>query len=276
MKGFSYQVPERLQGPGFSTRTYESIRRNRPQVVAHLRQVASSTYQLDTPHTLYVAINIINSKLYVGVTSNFVGRVKGHLQGAGRGKGVFAAAIRKYGQYAFEFLVYARFNSFERALFAEQELIACILPEYNLTAGGEGNFGWDPSKETRQRMGAHRIGKAVPVETVRKMVATRLANGNYGGYWTGKKRSLETVAKIRASKAGTKFPYLSSEVMARRTESVRKENLSRQRAVRCVDDGSEFPSIKLAAAHYRITYSHMSRVVHGKAKSAHGRRFEFI
>ena len=289
MLGFAYKVPDRLRGPGFPTRTYESIRRNRPRVIDNLRQVhASNMAYIDRNCVVYVAVNKINNKLYVGATSKGLSyRMKGHFNDANRasysGKSILISAIRKYGKDAFEFLIFAVCRDFKRALYGEQELIAAIMPEYNLTAGGEGMTGWKPSEDTLRRLSESHLGipgfwagKKRSSESIEKMVATRRAEGSYTGPMRGKKHSPETIKKLRAAKAGTNFPYLSPEVMAKRTESVRKENLRRQKPVRCIDDGLVFVSIKLAAAHYNIAMSHMGRVLHGEAKSAHGRRFEFV
>jgi group I intron endonuclease len=212
-------------------------------------------------------------------------RKKHHFQTAKQGGyGLFTRAIRKYGKEAFEFLIFGICRDYERALFAEQELIACICPEYNLTAGGEGMTGYKPSQETLRRLSASHIGKPGPwagkkrsIDSIEKMVSTRRERGNYIGHSRGEKRPPEVCENVRIGRKNGKTPRpLSPEMIERRSIRFKAMNAKQGRQVRCIDDGLVFPSIKSAAQHYGIAISPVGRVVHGQAKMAKGRRFEFV
>ena len=125
----------------------------------------------------------------------------------------------KYG-YQIEILAY--WKTHEEALDHEKVLISCFKDMgyklANLTDGGEGSVGWNPSTETRQKMSASRqnvssetrkkmslaaqgkknafFGKTHSEETRKKIsIANKLKTPSF----TGKKHSAEAKAKMTAS-----------------------------------------------------------------------------
>src|SRR5207302_904325 len=83
-------------------------------------------------------------------------------------------AIRKYGADAFQRVVLFYAASKPELDAAERTYILAFRsnePErgYNLTLGGEGNVGWQPTEETRRRIGASRRGWQPTEETRRRM-----------------------------------------------------------------------------------------------------------
>jgi len=110
---------------------------------------------------------------YVGQTVRTLERRWGsHVSVALRGKGSYLAhTIKAHGPEQFTVEPLHVCGSKEEMDFVEIfyiELLKTRRPYgYNLTAGGEGNLGWKPSKEIRERMGAPKGTKHTP-ETLAK------------------------------------------------------------------------------------------------------------
>jgi group I intron endonuclease len=109
---------------------------------------------------VYLVTNKANTMQYVGQTVRTLEQRWGsHVSGALRGKGHYLAhAIKSYGPEQFTVETLHVCESKEEMDFVEIfyiELLKTRRPAgYNLTAGGEGNLGWKPSKKIREHMGA--------------------------------------------------------------------------------------------------------------------------
>lgn len=92
---------------------------------------------------VYMATNRVNQKRYIGLTSlSMHTRRKGHFKQARNGRRArFAAAIRKYGEDAFDWCELCSTDTVAEAKEKEIELIALLKPEYNVTSGGDGTHG---------------------------------------------------------------------------------------------------------------------------------------
>lgn len=245
MLGFAYEIPENFQTYFYKTKTYEKIRSTRNVVVNHVRQTGTRhKTSVKGEFVLYVAINLVNNKLYVGITRNGLENRKAeHFYSADHGSpGLFHKAIRKYGKDAFEFVIYSKiyFGGYAKLLFFERQLISAIMPEYNLTAGGQGNLGYKPTQETLQKQSDSHKGKV--------------------GSWKGKKRSPESIAKM---------------VATRKSNGVEQ---NKGKLVICLTDGKIYRSIKDAANFYQIEIGHLGQVLKGKFKTNFVRdhAFEFV
>jgi group I intron endonuclease len=107
---------------------------------------------------IYKVTNLINNKIYIGKTLKTLSKRKScHFAHAKAGSSnYFHRAIRKYGKENFVWEV------IDQCLFAESlvamekyyiEKFNCQKPNgYNLTAGGEGMFGYKYSEESKQKM----------------------------------------------------------------------------------------------------------------------------
>lgn len=124
----------------------------------------------DRPGIIYIAVNRVNGKAYVGQTTRTIAhRFKSHMQASRRGSHhYFHRAIQKYGIESFEVAVLgecenkADLNALERSWIAR---LGCITPNgYNLAAGGEGSL------EARR---SEKWNAAVRSQSVRKKQSER-------------------------------------------------------------------------------------------------------
>lgn len=163
---------------------------------------------------VYRATNRVNGKAYVGITSKGASvRWREHVYNA-RTERVcpIHLAILKYGTDAFDVEVIETCLGYDMLRVREVYWIAKLRTRaprgYNLTAGGEGMFGYRTSDETKRKMSATKTGKKKSPEMRAKMREIAL------------NRPPEHLAKISAALTGRKIPR---DVV----EKVRKSNIGR-------------------------------------------------
>ena len=137
----------------------------------------------DKRFCVYIHENILNGKVYVGITSQkpenrFRENGKGYFAGY-RKATAFQNAIRKYGWDGFKHIIIASGLSEERAKFAEQSIIKLFSANdhkhgYNLTVGGDGTCGVVFSSETRAKRSDQMRGKSFSEETRKKMSEAKI------------------------------------------------------------------------------------------------------
>lgn len=120
-------------------------------------------------HCVYLIRNLIDGKVYVGLTKDFEGRKRNHLSLARRGSQRYLyRAIRAHGEenFAFEVLEEA-----DEGVIAECEqywvaFYDAFNPQkgYNLTTGGEGVQGHKHSAETIARIRGARARQVITIE----------------------------------------------------------------------------------------------------------------
>ena len=204
------------------------------------------------PAIVYLVINKINGKRYIGVTTKPLRRrMVEHFSHAQKrhGNGAFYRAIRKYGRDAFEFSILAYCATGTEGLQREMSLIAELQPEYNSTAGGDGNIGREMSLEGRRRISEAKKGKK---------------------YHQGHLHSEETKRILREAS-------LRPENMAAWRDWSKLGPASMMRAVVCLDDGKIFESASAAAREYDVAKSAVIELCLGRRgrKSIGGRRFAY-
>ena len=204
------------------------------------------------PAIVYLVTNKVNGKRYIGVTTKAMRRrMAEHFSHAkmGRGNGAFYRAIRKYGRHAFEFSILAHCATGAEALQTEILLIAQLQPEYNSTAGGDGNVGRKMSLEGRRRISEahkgkqHHLGHPHTEETKRILREASLRQENVAAW--------RTWSKLGPS--------------------------SLMRAVVCLDDGKIFESASAAARQYGVARSALIELCLGQRgrKSVGGYHFVY-
>lgn len=232
---------------------------------------------------VYIAVNLMNGKRYVGITCSSLGeRKRRHFCDARCGvKTKFANAIRKYGKAAFNFVILEHCLSYEMAQQREVALIAQMKPEYNSTAGGGGSAGFKHKPESIERMRLAKKGKPSPLKG-RKFPhlsepARQRRLAKPVRYWLGKKRDPETNLKISLAKKGKSFAVKSDrQKVAWRANRLLADEAKRI-PVECVDDGLVFRSLTQAAKHYGVTKATICSMLKGRcATAAKGRVFRYV
>jgi group I intron endonuclease len=145
---------------------------------------------MNRPSVVYTATNLVNGKMYVGVTTKgrLGRRIYEHDQAAARmskkTNSKFYNAIRKYGIKNFFFEEVGHYSTMTEGFVAEIKLIAELAPAYNSTKGGEGWRGGslDLTEEERESIRArhrgnkYRLGKTHTPEAREKLRQAALAN----------------------------------------------------------------------------------------------------
>ena len=134
---------------------------------------------------LYRATNLINGKIYIGITTKGLRkRFKVHRDAAGQGRGsLIGAAIRKYGKNNLKFETILVCPSWEYAKEMERRCIAAFRPEYNLTAGGDGCLGYKHTPASLKRLSeAHKGKKKPPRPPASEASIKRMSEARYR-YW---------------------------------------------------------------------------------------------
>lgn len=127
----------------------------------------------DKQWKVYVHINTINGKKYIGITSKDNPE---HRWNHGRGYGEnthFRSAINKYGWDAFRHVILFDGLDEASAKAKEVELISEWRTNnsefgYNMTIGGDGTSGYYPSTETRQKLSEARKRENLSEETLKR------------------------------------------------------------------------------------------------------------
>ena len=235
------------------------------------------------PSIVYMARNTKNGNLYIGVTRRSVEqRRKKHLGEAARGTpGRFYNAIRKHGPSSFEFTLLKECASYYDALAEEVAQIAALKPAYNVTRGGEGALGYKHDAKTLTRMRLAKLGKPGPwlgkkrsPETVAKLKAAKLAAPIR--YWLGKRRDPETIAKILATKKQNGPPIITDAMRAASVINVQAAGRANRKRVICLNDGAVYESAVEAAKAYGLDGRAVASVCSGARGAIYGKRFAYL
>lgn len=193
---------------------------------------------------IYMAVNTVNGKAYVGQTRDFKTRKAAHCRAGNETH--FARAIRKHGEDVFAWRVLASDVPEEQLSTHERFWIrfyGTFGDGYNMTTGGEGINGWRHSAETRakiadanrrwkrsdemrEKVSAFRTGRKSTPETRAKISASG----------KGRKHSAETRAKMSASHIGG----VRSAEMRRKISVTKKRAFATERHERHVEAGQQF------------------------------------
>ena len=111
------------------------------------------------PHVIYVAVNIVNNKKYIGKDIAWPNRKTAHISCANRPNAgfYFHSAIRKHGAHNFVWCILEFADTPAELAQKEIDWISCLSPEYNLTPGGEGRTA-PHREETKLKIGKSHKG----------------------------------------------------------------------------------------------------------------------
>lgn len=203
---------------------------------------------------VYIHINKINNKKYIGITSRSVDK-RWRKNGEGyRSSPYFYNSIKKYGWDNFDHIILYENLSENHAKNKEIELIQEYQTfdrdyGYNSTLGGDGITGYKLSKEQIEKMRLKRIGTKASEETKIKMREAMI----------GRKITDEWKQKISESHVGDKNPSAKPVVQLTSDYELIKE----------------FLCGRYAEQELGINVSNISQTCLGKSKSAGGFIFMF-
>lgn len=214
-------------------------------------------------YSLYCFTNTINSKRYVGITSNIKRRYNQHKSGRNRCP-VFSSAIKKYGFENFEFVVIKENLTCEEAKLLEKEFIKnfnSMVPNgYNRTEGGDASVKHD--EESKRKISESnknyllnyphvRTGTKHSEETKKLMskLASARTNRPCGAdHWNyGKKAKDSTVEKMKINNKLGGNPFAKKVI-----------DLNTSIVYSCINE---------AKSVYGISHSFISMICSGKRKS---------
>lgn len=260
---------------------------------------------------VYCAINTINKKTYIGVTSKPLNRrISEHrcqaLKKIARTK--FYNAIRKHGFENFNWYVLSTWGNYSDALKEEIRVIALVDPikNYNITKGGDGVVGYKQSPELIKRLSDQARGRPSPLRGVQKteeykenMRRDRRDNPEkYKVSWAGKKGDPEIGKKISIANTGRKVSdatrrnqslaklknpnryWLGKKRDAKTIEKISKTKMGtvseKRKPVICLNDGRIFTHSKSAADFYKLNPRCIRAICLGKQKKSQGLYFKYV
>ena len=175
---------------------------------------------------VYLIQNKINRKVYIGQTTKSLHHRREHIASAKsrRSKRYLQNAIVKHGAENFEVQHLANASTKDELDNLEKVFIVLFRSKdkkygYNLTGGGDGVLGFQPSNETRKKMSLARKAYRQSPETIAKAAAARC----------GQKRSEEIRIKFRLAQKNR--PPISEETR----EKMRIAKLGKKRPPRSSD-----------------------------------------
>lgn len=155
-------------------------------------------------YLVYKILNPINQKCYIGITSTSLKkRINGHLKDMRQGsQSAIHRAIRKYGINSFDISIISDNAKSWKDLCKQEKFFIAKYNSYNngynSTIGGDGNYGYKPTEETKQKQSKALKGRKKPPRT--KEWCEKISKAN-----KGKKLSKETREKISKGNKGKKL-----------------------------------------------------------------------
>lgn len=229
---------------------------------------------------IYLIMNRINFKKYVGLTSRTVAR-RFYEHSINR-KSAIGLAIQKYGLDNFLIVMLEVCETIEKANEREKYWIAfhdCIAPSgYNHTDGGKCA---SPSEKTRERISKTLTGRKDSEEVKARKRAAQ------------KKRYAEDPKACQKQSEGLKKRFSDPNEHKKQSETMKKykaehpvtEETKRlisakktkyKKKVHCVETGEIFESVSAAAKFFNTEPTRISRVCRGVRQTYHGYHFEFV
>ena len=211
---------------------------------------------MEKEYIVYLHINSVNKKVYVGITHHVDNPNRrwgeGHLY---KHSIKFYNAIKKYGWDNFDHIVLCS-TSKQKAILLEKTLIRFYKRKkrsYNIANGGEGSSSF--SKETKIKLSKVLKGRVRKKESIKATVITRRLKDNYSKYPYWLWRDMKGVNNPMFGKR------LSEESKAKKYKKVLQFD----------KDGNfirEFNSIKEAAKDVNISSTQLVAALRGRSKTA--------
>lgn len=245
--------------------------------------------------TVYLAVNGVNGKRYVGVTRFSVAKRWGeHRTRAKMGiKSRFYSAIRKHGVEQFTVGAVASCLSIEAASEVERSIIKQLAPEYNQTNGGEITAGRRVAPEVVARIAAANRGKKrTPEANARNSEAKKQQIRDNPEYRAKIMAAIERASasvdrekQRAAASASSRGRCMSDEARSKLSASCMGRRYSREvteraaakkrKPVICTTTGEFFLSCEIAAMSKKVGRSGLYKVLVGARSSVRGMHFKY-
>lgn len=241
---------------------------------------------------VYKITNLVNGKLYFGLSSSPAARWSTHKRRAKDGRvSKLSAAMRKYGvdQFQFDIVHWCETRA------GANELEHFFIEEcgtrgfgYNIREGGDSG---SHSEESKIKIGLLGLGREVTLETRAKISAgltgcvrppmSEETKRKLSTACSGFKHTPEAVEKIRRASAGRKYPNRkphSPEAYAKAAKAISATRTKNAKKVLCMETGEVFDSARLAARTCGVSEALVSMHCRGKmngGKSMKGFTFRY-
>ena len=259
---------------------------------------------------IYMLVCKANGKRYIGQSKNIKRRLNEH-KNCKSFAPLICKAIAKYGWDAFDKTV-LEFCPVEELDEKEIYYIAELKPEYNLTEGGDSPKGYKHSPETKELL-KQLAKKQWEVEDYQKLFKKPIICIDTGEIFDSVKSAAASVGVTHSCismaltgsikmAGGYRWAYLNPEdkFSEERRKNLWRANRGKKQSVEdvekraaplrgktrknfntfskpvfCVETGRIFASVKIAAESVGITPCFLSKVLHGKKKTAGGYHWKF-
>lgn len=209
-------------------------------------------------YKVYVHINKLNNKKYVGITKQDVKRrwQSGYGYFTQNKTNYFWNAIKKYGWQGFKHIILEDNLTYEEANNKERYYISLYNSNnpkygYNLTLGGEGFLGQKRSDETKLK--------------ISNSVKEYFKNNH--SYWYGKKISQEAIKKQKETKRLHPYHH-TEEWKIKHSIQLKGSNNASSKPVKCINTGMIFSNAREAAEYYKTDNSRIHKCCKGIEKSS--------
>lgn len=208
-------------------------------------------------YKVYIHINKINNKKYVGITKQKPERRWQNGYGYKYNNNThFWNAIKKYGWDNFKHEIIESNLSFEKAKEMERYYIALYNSNqidygYNLTMGGDGFSGMNRCEETKKKISQSLKGKYTKEKS----------------YWYGKHISRDIIEKQKETKKNNPYHH-TDEWKKKHSEQLKGKNHIASKPVRCKNTGELFVNSREAAEFYHTDNSRIHKCCKGIEKSS--------
>lgn len=221
---------------------------------------------------IYIIKNKLNGNSYIGKSNNIKRRFTEHRSINHETNKSLKLAYKKYGldNFSFEILEECKLEELNDK---ERYYIDKLKPKYNRTDGGDGAPGHSLSEQTKAllREKGKEVWENLSLEQKNNVIANNLT-----GPKKGHEVSKETREKLRNANLGKKQ---TPETIQKRKETIKnsgyiRTNENHKKAVRCVETGEIFESVKDAMQKYNLTtlVGHLK----GRYKTCKGNHYEYL
>lgn len=229
-------------------------------------------------YSVYMHINKINNKKYIGITKTSLLKRWGHNGSGynGNHQPLFENAIKKYGWDNFEHLILYQNVSKEQACKKEIELISLYKTQdrrygYNIQPGGQlGNTGVTFSDEAKEKMRNAKLGKKLSEE--HKMKISKSCKGHKPAVHTK-----ETKQRLSELNKGKVIPEETKKRISNTLKGIKKSpaTVAKMKAnhtglvkVYCPELNMYFSSIAEASSYTGVWHQNIDKCLSGERHTA--------